>query len=122
MGHGRRARILHCQIVGRFFQHAGQLKHQGSRINLNQACIISHEAADKGLPRQARPIATLQCLDLPCAKLECLGDVTDLQPPRLACQTKLLANRHFLSNDAIVSDCVFDIDLLTHSKLPFRNS
>jgi hypothetical protein len=122
MGHGCRTSVLNGQVINGFFQDTIQLKHQGRRIDLNQACIIAHETADEGLPRQVLPIATFQRLYLPGSKLQGLGDIANLQAPCLSRLAKLLAYGLHRGYDAIVADSILNIDLLTHSKLPFRNS
>jgi hypothetical protein len=68
------------------------------------------------------PISAFQGLYLPGAKFQGLGDIANLQAQCLSRQAKLLAYGMLCGYDAVVSDSVLDIDLLIHSKLPFRNS
>ena len=72
---------------------------------------------------QVLPITALKGFDLAQAELESLCDIGNLQAARLAGLTQLLANWRFGDMGGAILDHRFlATDLLTHSKLPFRNS
>ena len=122
MRHRCRANLLDGQVVRRLLQYISQLQHQRCRIDLDQPSIVTHKPTNKGLSGQTLPVAAFQRFHLPRAQLEGVGDIPKLQAPSLSCQAKLLANRCYRRCDAVGTDSIVHIDLLTHSKLPFRNS
>ena len=109
-------------LLDRFFQNAIQRHHERCRINIDQTRIVADKTADKGIAGQAVPIAPLQRLNLTLTQLQALGHIAHFDPQRLARRGKLLADRHLRRRWDAFWHHRIDVNLLTHSKLPLRNS